>query len=156
MKFLLTQAHIGLEISQCFSYSFHPISAKIHCIAKVHQFFQPHHFITNFYAVIQAIIFLGYLTNFKTLWNFNMGNQWGISNAKICIVLKKADRRAKRMNLLPPDVNLQLFDVVAQYIVKNPQRFDISTRVLFIPSTTLLASPLANYHNVLCVIRREH
>ncbi len=84
---MLTQDHMGLEISKCYSYSFHPMSIKLHEDIGYHW-------------GIQAVTFLGNRRSSKkivALWNLINGNQW--ENHKMCNTLKTADRRANRMKI---------------------------------------------------------
>ncbi len=63
LKFLLTQDHMGLEISKRYSsYSFYPISSKLYEAIGYHD-------------RIQAVTFRGDRPSLKkwALWNFNMG-----------------------------------------------------------------------------------
>ncbi len=55
MNFLLTQDHMGLEISKCYSHSFHPISAK------------PYDGI-GYHSGIQTVTFVGNRLSVKILW----------------------------------------------------------------------------------------
>ena len=84
LKCLLTQDHMGLEMSKCYSsYSFRPMSAK---------FYEG----ISYYGGIQDITFLGNRPSskhFVALWNINMGKP------KMWNILKTADRRAKRTKM---------------------------------------------------------
>ncbi len=80
---------MGLEISKCYSsYSFHPMSIKLHEAIGYH-------------GGIQTVTFLGNRLIFKLLWHFEIltwqSLQW--ENPKMCNILKIVDRRVKLMKL---------------------------------------------------------
>ncbi len=74
LKFVLTQDHMWLEISKCYSECVHPMSAKL-CKD------------ISYHGVIQAVTFFGNRPNFENLWEHS--KRWNI--------WKMADRREKRM-----------------------------------------------------------
>ncbi len=86
-EFWLTQDHIGLEISKCYSsYSFHPMSVKCHEDIGYH-------------GRIQAITFLGNRPSLKKLWHFKILTWESMGKPKMWNISKTVDRRANQTKI---------------------------------------------------------
>ena len=77
---------MGLEISKCYSYSFHSMSAKLYEDIGYRGEYRP----LLFLAVAQVL---------KILWHFETLTRESMEKSEMWTILKTADRRAKRTKI---------------------------------------------------------